>query len=174
MDASRKRHRGSASEAAARSDEGDAAAIPGREARHHAYSSKSAIALASKAEETPEDDSDYAVLVKRSSALLAKLGKRSTLANCATQTGSKHEEATEPMTLSCALESCKYNWHGASCSADSLTLPFATAKHTLSTEPIRRSAKCTQTDSSTSLEARKRLLAAELSELYTLLHVFFS
>ncbi|KAG5474044.1 hypothetical protein CUR178_04155 [Leishmania enriettii] len=174
MDAPRKRHRGDPSEAAAKDDEDDWAAIPEREARHHAHSSKGTITFASKAEDMPEDDSDYAVLVKRSSALLAKLGQRSMLVSCATQVGETQKESTQALSLPCAFESHIPNSYGTSCSADSLALPFATAEHTLPTEPIRRSAKCTQTEPSTSPEAHKKLLAAELSELYTLLHVFFS
>ncbi|CAJ1030724.1 hypothetical protein Q4I32_005620 [Leishmania shawi] len=174
MDAARKRHRSSASEAAAKTDEYDSAAIHGREARHHLHSSKSAIHFTSASEKTSDDDSDYAVLVKRSSALLTKLGQRNVLDNCATQeAGSTQKEATQPMTLSCTLDNCKSNTYGVSCSAGSLVLPFATAQHSLPTEPIHHSTKSTQTESSNSLDACKELLATELSELYTLLHILF-
>ncbi|AYU80583.1 A-1 protein [Leishmania donovani] len=175
MDAARKRHRGNASEAAARGDEDDSAAIPGREARHQVHSSKSAIPFTSTPEEACGDESDYAVLVKRSTALLAKLGQRNVLDNCAAQeTSSTQKEATQPMTLPCRFENHKFSLYGVSCSAGSLVLPFATAACIQPTELAHRSTKCTQTESSTTLEARKKLLATELSELYTLLHVFFS
>ncbi|CBZ23934.1 putative A-1 protein [Leishmania mexicana MHOM/GT/2001/U1103] len=175
MDVARKRQRGSAPEAAAKDDEDDSAAIPGREARHHVHCSKSAIPFTSTPEEASEDDSDYAVLVKRSTALLEKLGQRSVLDNCAIQeTSSTQKEATQPMTLPCRFENHKLNLYGVSCSTGSLVVPFATAERIRPTELAHRSTKCTQTESSTTLEARKKLLATELSELYTLLHVFFS
>ncbi|GET90378.1 A-1 protein, putative [Leishmania tarentolae] len=175
MDAARKRHRGNAPEAAAKDDEDDSAAIPRREARYHTHSSKSAISFTSTTGKASEDESDYTVLVKRSTALLEKLGQRSVLYRCATQeTSSTQKEATQPMTLPCNIENHMLNFNDTSCAAGSLVLPFATAECIRPTELVHRSTKCTQTEALTTLEVRKKLLATELSELYTLLHVFFS
>ncbi|KAG5490458.1 hypothetical protein JKF63_00578 [Porcisia hertigi] len=174
MDLTRKRYRGDASEAAAKVSEDECAAISGCGAQY-AHSSKRVTSSTSAEEVGFEGDSDYTVLVKRSSALLAKFGQRNALNNCTTEeTGSTSKESTQPMKLQCAIEKPEPSSHSVSCVTGSVIVPFATLQDTLPAELISHSTKFTQTDSSISLDARKNLLSTELSELHALLHVFFS
>ncbi|KAK7200021.1 A-1 protein [Novymonas esmeraldas] len=166
MEAVRKRHRGDVLlQAADRDGEDDPAAFSEAVSQRHAHHGGGCnVSPRIAAAETREKDRDYAALVSRSAALLARLGQHKVA------DGKQHPDATQP----CALEGYAGTAFRVWCPSDSVGLSSHAEDHKSRAGLMCRLSKGCQTDTSSSLDAQKKLLATELSEFYTLLHLFFS
>lgn len=138
----------------------------------HSSSSLSASVIVAHA------DGDYAALVERSAALLAKLKQKHgrTVEGSFSAAEGKKAEGIEPLTIPCTFE------HFSCSPPPSDTNVRALKTHSIAYEDIpltqatafhRRDASA-QTDTFLPVAEQKKHLLSELSEFFTLLHVFFA